>query len=80
LLTKIVLSNDFIQLFLQLFRLAIKLIAKHPTANLLTGKTILRLIRQGSQTLMKEPEKDKTQATTLWSFADKDCTNHINFH
>ncbi|MXP50158.1 ParB/RepB/Spo0J family partition protein [Pantoea sp. Eser] len=33
---------------------------------------ILRLIRQGSQTLIKEPEKDKTQATTLWSFADKD--------
>lgn len=33
---------------------------------------ILRLIRQGSQTLIKEPEKDKTQATALWSFADKD--------
>ncbi|WP_275955804.1 ParB family protein, partial [Pantoea agglomerans] len=28
---------------------------------------ILRLIRQGSQTLIKEPEKDKTQATALWS-------------
>ncbi|MFP3449418.1 ParB family protein, partial [Pseudomonas sp. SIMBA_067] len=27
---------------------------------------------QGSQTLIKEPEKDKTQATALWSFADKD--------
>ncbi|AMB77272.1 ParB family protein [Pantoea ananatis] len=34
--------------------------------------TILRLIRQGSQTLVKEPEKDKTTAVALWSFADKD--------
>ncbi len=33
---------------------------------------ILRLIRQGSQTLIKEPEKDKTTAIALWSFADKD--------
>jgi ParB family chromosome partitioning protein len=30
------------------------------------------LIRQGSQTLVKEPEKDKTTAVALWSFADKD--------
>jgi len=33
---------------------------------------ILRLIRQGSQTLIKEPEKDKTHSVALWSFADKD--------
>lgn len=33
---------------------------------------ILRLIRNASQTLVKEPEKDKTTSTSLWPFADKD--------
>ncbi|MDL4915879.1 MAG: ParB family protein [Enterobacterales bacterium endosymbiont of Blomia tropicalis] len=33
---------------------------------------ILRLIRNASQTLIKEPEKDKTISTSLWPFADKD--------
>jgi ParB family chromosome partitioning protein len=33
---------------------------------------ILRLVRNGSQTLIQSPAKDKTVATPLWSFADKD--------
>lgn len=33
---------------------------------------ILRLIRNASQTLVKEPEKDKTTSISLWPFADKD--------
>ncbi len=33
---------------------------------------ILRLVRNGSQTLIQEPEKEKTLSTSLWTFADKD--------
>ncbi|KJV47235.1 chromosome partitioning protein ParB [Pantoea sp. BL1] len=33
---------------------------------------ILRLVRNGSQTLIQSPAKDKAVATPLWTFADKD--------
>lgn len=33
---------------------------------------ILRLVRNGSQTLIQSPARDKAVATPLWSFADKD--------